>query len=147
MASTFKYAFTLTLKPSMYKYTSEEQYDRTYLLAYKHVKSRCVYVTMIAEHTKAYNIHYHGIITFVMSKSCPKKKFVDSFRNHPFIGFVNIKQMENDQGWLDYIKKDLKATREMINRPPIIADDFTVLTDPLMMDLDHMQQYDLADEQ
>lgn len=146
--TTFRYAFTLTLKPVMYKYTSEEQYDKTYLLAFKHVRSRCVDLTMVAEHTKAFNIHYHGMLKFPWQAGCdPRKKFVDSFRNHPFIGFVNIKQIEDEPGWIDYIKKDLKQTRDMLNRPPIIADDFTVLQDPLTLDIGHMQQYDLSDEQ
>lgn len=150
MATSFRYAFTLTLKPTMYKYTSEEQYDKTYLNAFKHVKSRAMQVTMVAEHTKAFNIHYHGIVTFPIRADRPtknlRKVFVDSFRNHPFIGFVNIKEVTHEPEWVSYISKELKDTRAIIGRPPIIADEFLVITDPTTMDIEGMQQYDLSDE-
>lgn len=147
MAESIKYAFTITLKPSMYKYTSEEQYDKTYMLTFKHLKSRCLRLTMVAEHTKAFNLHYHGIITLTVNKHQNiVKKFVDSFRNHPFIGFVNVKPMENEQGWIDYIKKDLVCTKSALGRPPLISDDFHFVLKENEMDLEGFIQLDTSDD-
>lgn len=141
-----KYSFTITLKPNLFQYKAEEQYDKSYLTLVKHLMTLSKKFSVVAELTKNYNIHYHGIITFTLhekQKSNFMKKFTDSFRKNTCFGFVNIKQITDEQGWINYITKDLKITRESICRPPVLIDSFNIIP---TLELDGMLQQDLSDD-
>lgn len=116
------YAFTLTLKPKFFVSTAEKQYDETINIV-KHELNRLGNYTVIAEFTKNYNVHYHGIISFpLMGKKNLMKLFSDHFRNHKQIGFVNIKPLTDEKGWIEYICKGLKETRDTLKCEPVIYD-------------------------
>lgn len=120
---SYEYAFTVTLKPKLYDHDATEQYDNTYHILFETLLriSFKNQFTLVAEQTKAYNIHYHGIIILPLKVNC-MKYFHDSFRKSKIFGFVNIKQITEQQIWIDYISKSIKETRDCINRPPIIYD-------------------------
>lgn len=126
-----RYSATITLKPRMYQYKAEQQYDMTYPDLIKHLLCNGVHkMTVISELTKNFNIHMHLTITVLIPKDCGKsvniqKKFVDSFRKSPVFGFVNIKQISEDEnGWVEYISKDFQSFVDSTGRRPILKDDF-----------------------
>ena len=143
MSESVKYSFTVTLKPNLFKDSAEVQYDKTYLTLVKHLMSLSKQFSVVAELTKNYNIHYHGIIRFVINHKNLMKRFVDSFRHNTCFGFVNIKQIVDEAGWVEYITKDIHSTRESISRPPVLMDYFNVLP---VLELDGMLQQDLSDD-
>jgi len=126
------YSFTVTLLPRLYQSDATKQYDMTYTTVYRMVQSIFAYtskLTIVAELTKQFCIHYHGILSIITDKSevrC-RKIFVDSFRNHPLLGFVNIKLMDDEAGWIKYISKDIHQTKDLVGRPPVLRDDHKLL--------------------
>lgn len=147
MASTsVRYAATVTLRPQLYKYKPEEQYDRSYMEVAKMIKALDTRVDIIAELTKSFNLHYHLTIEFINFK--PKSNlmliFHNAFRNNKIFGFVNIRQIDNDIKWLEYIKKDLTITKNTINRPPVILNEISDLGYTQFLGY---EQLDLIEEQ
>jgi len=125
---TFRYAFTITVQPKYYKKKAEDQYD----LIHGHLRARLNALTnaytLVTELTKSFSCHWHGIISFPLSKSVYSypKMFYDHFRDDPYVGFCNIKQITEDQVWTEYIKKDISDTRKILGRRPIIEDYFDI---------------------
>lgn len=131
--STFKYAFTVTLKPRLFSNSPTEQYDMTYTRL--HSILNCLSIpeslTLVAELTKACNIHYHGmIIMHVHPKKSAKVRFHNAFRHERDYGFVNLTQIDDEPGWIAYISKNIKSTKDDIDRPPIICDEFKQILHP-----------------
>lgn len=124
-----EYAFTITLRPKMFIHEPEKQYDETYTRIEHLLRSLCICFTLVAEMTKSYNIHYHGICNFLLTykKDC-MKEFHKCFRNDMQVGFVNIRQITNMSNWTEYLMKDLAKTTNSLNRRPIIKDDFNVFS-------------------
>lgn len=123
-----QYAFTITLSPKLFKHDATKQYDITHLELAQKLMNIAEEVTLIAELTKRYNIHYHGIITFDCQKSRNLTKyFHDQFRSELHYGFVDIKPITEYSIWLDYIKKELKETQDSISRRPLVCDQFNAL--------------------
>lgn len=121
-----EYAFTLTLKPKIFAQEPEDQYDKTSAHASARLKTLSDQFTLIAELTKNYNIHYHGIIKFPLSKKDLMKEFYKCFRTDLIIGFVNIRQIDDMPKWTEYISKDLDRTCKAINRRPLIYDNLCI---------------------
>lgn len=121
------YSFTITLRPKCFTHEPEIQYDDTNFHVRARLASISPHFTIVAEVTKAWNIHYHGIIKFVLKDKVDcAKRFHARFRNDNLVGFVNIKQITDYNGWCEYIVKDLQKTTESIGRRPIIRDDYGV---------------------
>lgn len=129
MSESVKYAFTVTLKPRAFVEPGDVQYDKASYGLYKHLKALCRALTLVAELTKNCNIHYHGIITFTNASIKNVKRFHDSFRGNSIFGYVNIVQITDLNGWVDYLKKSIHDTCCVIERPPILCDEFNVLSD------------------
>lgn len=135
------YSFTVTLKPVMYKFKPQTQYDKTYIDLAKLLKSLNCKLTMICEYTKNYNIHYHGVIQFLSKSKDHMKDFYDVFRIvKSFYGFVNIKQIDDLDGWKSYISKELN---DFHDRRPIIIDEHEFYN----QGFEQYVCYDLSDEQ
>lgn len=148
MASSVEYSFTVTLAPKTYRLTSTEQYDLTYMRVFKILRAIGKQVCIIAEQTKNFNIHYHGIINFEIKPGRRinfMKKFKDAFRNEPSFGFVDIKQILDQSGWNRYIVKELLQSRSEIDRPPIICDDFA-FSNEMEYTLDDLHLYQDLDQ-
>lgn len=120
--ASIRYSFTITLQPKMYKYDASNQYDLTMYDVAEYLGNLNCEFTLVSELTKSYNIHYHGTIIFKTIKGNLKKKFVDHFRAHKTIGFVCIKDITDEPGWIEYISKGLADTKKDVGRPPIIID-------------------------
>lgn len=120
-----KYSFTLTLRPKLYDSTLDVQYDVTSTELVNRLKCLPSRVTVIAEITKYNcNIHYHGMIQFLIRSKDHIVDFHNLFRKSKIFGFKNIKQVDDERGWLEYISKELKRTKDIVGRPPILIDEF-----------------------
>lgn len=134
-----RYSFTVTLKPRMYIDPSETQFDLTFSELRTILKSMNAKFTLIAELTKmGHNIHYHGTITFPLTSKNVVKRFIDVFRKTKHYGFVSIKQIDNEQGWIDYISKEFIETVREVERRPIINDDFNYFDEKLKALYSHL---------
>lgn len=124
------YAFTITILPKHYYLPGTEQYDLVVDSLISILRDIGVCSTLIAENTKAWNIHFHGMIKFETTdkrrKPC-EKRFHDAFRGSRFFGHVNISQCMDRDTWETYIKKDIQLTRASIDRPPVILDDYEII--------------------
>lgn len=128
--TSVEYAFTITLRPKVFIHEPERQYDDACGYVNKKLMALCQDHTLIAELTKNYNVHLHGICRFSLYKKrdC-MKDFYSCFRNDNIVGYVNIKQIDNLTNWITYITKDLTKTYNAINRRPIIYDYKEYLTE------------------
>lgn len=114
---------TITLLPKMYKQDAEHQYDATVDPIQKILSLFfCEDYSLVAELTRNSNIHYHAIGRRKECFDSLRKKLNDKFRNDPLFGFINIKLVENEPQVLDYMKKSLKETADLIKRPSVIHD-------------------------
>lgn len=121
------YAFTVTLHPKLYTKSIQEQYDSTYLELAKRLKCLPAKVELIAEITPMNkNIHYHGMIQFLAKSKDHILDFIDLFRQSKIFGYKNIKQIEDQPGWQEYIFKDILHTVTLLNRPAVILDEFDI---------------------
>lgn len=125
---TWSYAVTITLKPTVRRYTAEQQYDRFSEYVVKQIKEYfpgCL-LTLCVELTKSYDIHFHGTINFKISE-IPKqvrnypKWFSDKFRGDKIIGFTLLKVITEHDVWNEYIHKTNVQFTEDTNREPIIS--------------------------
>lgn len=132
---TQNYAFTITLKPKCYDTSLRHQLQHTYRSILNRLIGDEEYphkVTLVAESTKQCNIHYHGIIAF--NHWTLRGRRVDVYwynlwRKHTFVGFTLIKVMENEQGWIEYITKDIDETKDKLSNchvKPVIQDDHDI---------------------
>lgn len=117
-------AFTITLKPVEYRKTYEDQYSGTaYLLTSIFNAGGCKY-TMVAELTKQYNIHYHGIMKIPKDRAKdPIKWFFDRLRLLQFTGRCECEQVKNYDKWTTYIIKDIQRD---IDIRTVIKDDYNI---------------------
>lgn len=115
------YTFTITLKPTLYRFEPEEQYDRTISHLIVTLKLLSNNFSLVAELTQNMNIHFHGIIELHH-----KKKWYTTFRQSDIFGFTSCREVTNMQGWVDYISKELAITKTNMARQPILHDDYNI---------------------
>jgi len=127
-----QYACTLTLHPKVRKYTAEEQYEMFahQLVNVLQTKFPNIKLTLVCELTKTYDIHFHGIISFDLSSLRKNQNlarmFRDTFRGHPYIGFVLLKQITEDVVWNEYILKSTADFETDINKYPVLIDNHKI---------------------
>lgn len=118
-----KYELTLTLKPTMYSYKPQDQFNltRDILFGIFYPNNIEHYgVTCIAELTSEHNVHYHCLLELKSLKQ--KDKLLNAFRKHNKIfGRKTCEQVKYEESYKEYIIKDLKKTREIIT-DPIVCD-------------------------
>lgn len=126
---SWKYALTLTLLPKVRTMTAEEQmsrYRQEIVPILRKFFPNCK-LTIVAELTKTYDVHFHGTIQFDMTHMRgivnPCRYFRDKFRRHKLIGFVLLKVIDNEDIWKDYISKGLKEFYADTGEPPVLVDD------------------------
>lgn len=127
---SIKYAFTITLKPKFYVLEPCKQFDSSVEYLWDKLKSVMSKVTLVAELTQNFNIHYHGVGVFTISN---KRKnlmlqFVNTFRKDSLIGFVNIKPISDEPGWIEYLSKGFQNFYDSLSRRPIINDECEIFT-------------------
>lgn len=134
---SFQYAITLTLKPTQYKKTPEEQYRllEDALFEINHKCKSWLKMDILCELTKNYNIHAHGIFIFNLGNH--KLKHVHNlFRDSKIFGFIYIKPIDNYNVWYDYITKSrLHFLQQMDKCVPIILNELGTL-DPLYVNFE-----------
>lgn len=123
------WAITITLKPKMYRYTLAEQHAHASEEILK-LRKYCS-MSIIAEITKACNIHYHGVIkmhdsTLTAMRGSVQCFVTDAFRKSQVIGYVNLREY-TDRGWVMYVVKDTAKTILDLKEHPVICDDLDML--------------------
>lgn len=100
------FAITLTMKPRLFKNKLEDQYDMLKDEITRLTKfNSCIFV---CELTKSMNVHAHGLV-----RARSKRLVYDIFRSSNIIGFILVKPKVSE-GWLDYMFKDVKETKETL---------------------------------
>lgn len=126
------YAITHTIPPLLCKMNPDlVQYDLLFS-ELNEIKLMDARITFITEYTKCGNLHFHGIINFELPKrgSCMnryKQHFKDK-RLSKYFGYMEMKQIDDYDGWLNYIIKDLQLTYDKLEhqRYPVVRDDFGI---------------------
>lgn len=126
------YSLTITLKPKLYSFGVEQQYD----LAKPIVTNLNIgKMTCVAELTKSYNVHFHMLLERDTTLQCIGSKgrpisfehfIANKFRNSDTIGFFQLKKIDNKQGWIDYMSKDIQKTKEDMGRRVVVIDEFDI---------------------
>lgn len=133
-----KYAFTITLKPSMYKWSAREQFMRTYKQV-KDVVKHLGPATIVAELTRNGNIHYHGVLQFfwkVDYKGLITQRFHEAMRNHcNLFGHHNITPVTDEDGWVGYLKKGQESFLQTVEIGAIVSDEFSYFTPDIIKQL------------
>lgn len=127
MIKSIDYGITVTIRPKWYKMLPEDQFDLTVAeITGKLNGYQCKY-TLIAEFTKSYNIHFHGILHFTEKQKDYIRLLYDIFRNSRYVGFIMVKPVDNYNEWIEYITKDIKETyKTLICRHPVIRNDYMI---------------------
>lgn len=116
-----KYALTITLNPKLYNKIPDDQHI---YMSQVIDQLRDYKITMIAELTQQQNVHAHGTIEIEGNKDL--KQFWNIIRSTPHCGKqVYLKQITDESGWIEYIKKDYTKTKDIINADPWYKDDFS----------------------
>lgn len=124
---TQDYAFTITLKPPLYRFNLREQIEKTKDKLLK-MTNYVAKLTLVAEVTKNLNVHYHGIVAFEKEDQyhgCSEQycaAFKDVFRKSKDFGFICIKPIDNFPKWVAYILKDRKRTFALTRTHPLLCD-------------------------
>lgn len=136
MTHTADIALTITLKPSLYDRSWQQQ-----LLisiddireAFKDDKMTCV-----AELTSNSNVHYHCLLSICRAnlgtQLDPIKAYVKRKLKAPHFGYFQMKAVTNYNGWVNYIKKaSLK----------LVVDDYNIYAEPefIFNDYDNTEEY------
>lgn len=143
MPKSLDYAFTITLKPFMRKFSNCKQHQITahWIKCVLKADPEVVDVTMVAELTQSCDVHYHGIINFKEGTGYPvnhwyhiwrtvnepaldKRKLMEPTKHH--IGYTNIKPVDDFEGWAEYLVKDMNNYEEIVKCYPIISDDHEI---------------------
>lgn len=117
-----KHEITLTLRPLLYTRTAKEQFEmvtpliRVALHGYKY--------SMVAELTKEFNIHYHGIID--IHGPIQKNALLNKLRPlNRFLGRKRCEAVRFEESYENYIKSDLKETQQIV-ADPVVKDDYKI---------------------
>jgi len=126
---TQPYALTVTLLPKARLYSAKQQYQTYAPIIEQQLRAKFpnCRLTLVAELTKTFDIHFHGIIQFDMLYlgkvvNIPRY-FRDMFRRHSHIGFVLLKVITEDVIWIDYLKKSIDEFYSDLNEQSTICDD------------------------
>lgn len=134
-----KHELTLTLRPLLYTRTPLEQFNtvtpllRVALHGYKY--------SMVAELTKEFNIHYHGIID--IHGPIQKNALLNKLRPlNRFLGRKRCEAVRFEESYENYIKADLKETQQIVT-DPVVKDDYKLFQKDIFS-AEHRQKQDQA---
>lgn len=119
-----EYEFTITLRPTMYKFNATKQFE----LSWRIIRDRLQdieKVSCVADLTKAHNIHYHCIIDLPNRKAIDK--LLNKFRGSQIIGSLHVSQLINNTKWKNYMSEKVKPTKDIITQSPVIRDYYGIL--------------------
>lgn len=118
------FSVTVTLKKGCFKHNAEHQYDHFVPQISTMYGRLGLQHSSVVELTKASNCHVHSLIHTSGPEYMIRKKLNDYARKDSTVGFICVKTTTDTQGWIDYMSKELVATKYAIGRPPVIKDDF-----------------------
>lgn len=126
LAASNLYSITQTLNSRvMGKIDSPEQYDKTHEHLINILRSiGAKQISMVCELTRNADVHYHGMFTMpCASLDQVRYKVNNRIRKCKYFGFRQIDLVTDEPGWIDYIRKDLIHTHQLLARMPIVCDD------------------------
>lgn len=118
-----KYAITLTLNPKLYRMIPDDQFIKMSQII---DELRDYKISIVAELTQQQNVHAHGTIDIEGNKDL--KNFwniIRGLQKGDLGKMICLKQITNEPQWIEYLKKDLKLTKEICNADPWYKDDFS----------------------
>lgn len=116
-------ALTVTLKGSQKRLDAEGQYTLTKDKVLNRLRN-CHHTTIV-ELTTNFDVHYHSILKLDLNKANNKsalRYIKDVFRAD--FGYTCVKQVEDYDGWAEYLAKDITATSAVLS--PIVKDDYGI---------------------
>lgn len=124
---TQDYAFTITLKPKMFVHPLKKQLALTKDVLKELFSLTCAQYTLVAEVTKNFNIHYHGIVNFHVINEFHNSDhyicmFKDCFRKSSQFGYTVVKVIDDFPKWSAYILKDRQKTYSLTHVHPMLHD-------------------------
>lgn len=128
---SYDIALTVTLRSSHKRLDAEGQYVLTKEKLLQKL-SNCK-LTLIAELTSNYDVHYHGILRIPIDK-CKNKhplRYIKDVLRSEF-GFTCVKEVDSYAGWVEYLQKDIEETSKVIY--PILKDDYDIFDKRLYVD-------------
>lgn len=118
-AYTIDYAVTVTLLPKLFKFDPVEQYINTVSILQDKLNQYGEAVIIPELTPNNYNIHYHCIMKLRYNKSMKGKplEYVikNIFRGSKYFGHTVVKKVENHDGWMRYMFKDLPETLRILD--------------------------------
>lgn len=142
-------AVTLTLQPRWYRFEPDEQL--ALFMAHfqlKYATKPWLKSSVIAELTNRKNVHFHCLFSInekklIASKYSLKTVITNLFRRDRFIGFIQVTDIVNLAGWVEYMRKDMQ-TSEL--KYQVINDNFEIAVDYEQFDImDAMERFDDSD--
>lgn len=122
-----KYEVTLTLRPHLYQFTPNKQFQLTSELLWKITEPWGECCTFVAELTNENNIHYHGVV--VLNDLMERNRFLNRFRPHAKVfGRKTCMQVKYELSYEEYMRKDFKYTEEIIGHCPIVRDAHSIFS-------------------
>lgn len=111
----------LTISPPNIKYMTVPEIMNKHLRYLSRMKCKFV---LYPELDKTGRLHYHG---YIYKSDIGYKEDLELLKK---IGYIKIKDISNNKGWLQYCKKEWKTTRKLLHRrEPITNNDCIGLTD------------------
>lgn len=118
-----KYELTITLKPQLYQFPPQKQFDLSSQILW-HVLLEFVEVSAVAELTSTHNIHYHCVISLEDLRH--KDRLLNRFRPYcKVFGRSSCSQIMYEDSYINYMRKDLEKTKQII-KDPIVRDSFGI---------------------
>lgn len=127
---TSPFAFTITIKPFMFKCKPKIQLSKTLPIIQERLKNHIV--SLVWEFTKNYNVHYHGIIQlskFKLKGKDPMYYWYNIFRRDLALGFTNITQITHFDKWVQYLMKSSDSLNMQNSMPcSVLMDNHNLRT-------------------
>lgn len=111
-----KYAITITLHPKMYTVRPTTQYKRSVNILNKLIFDKSIDLEYLyPELTPANNVHYHGVIIMADTNFYyANYKIHEWFRGIPTFGFICVKELKDESGWLTYCTKQQDTIKDLL---------------------------------
>jgi len=128
-----KYVFTVTLRPEHYKKNIQLQFAEAKDW-FDHViffggRNGGFKSSVVAEIDHKGDVHFHGLVEIPFGNL---DRFINRFRHKHvfrFFGRKDVTQVVDEPVWIEYLRKDLRATYLRLKHNPIVYDDFKLFTD------------------
>lgn len=117
-----KYEFTITFRPLLYKYTSQEQSQMVRQQLRKAFET--FEVSAVFELTGEDNIHVHALIDLADHRH--RARLLNRFRSITYVGRKTCTPVRDEPAYRAYLIKDLARTRDL-GVDPVIQDSYEIL--------------------